>query len=63
VLVTVDGQPRWVGGSWQDYYTLDTESDPGGTHRHSRAVNDLLLHSNAAAGSGFLYRNVSVATL
>ena len=63
VLVTVDGIPGWVGGSWQDYYTMDTESDPGGTHPHSRAVNDLLLHSNGTTGSGFLYRNAEAVTL
>jgi hypothetical protein len=63
VLVTVDGIPAWVGGSWQDYYTMDTESDPGGTHPHSRAVNDLLLHSNGTSGSGFLYRNAAAVTL
>jgi hypothetical protein len=62
VDVSIDGETAWTGGSWQEYYTLDTESDPGNLHPHSRAVNDLLLHSNGPAGSGFLYRNVIVST-
>jgi hypothetical protein len=41
---------------------MDTESDPDGMHRHSRAVNDLLLHGNGSNGIGFLYRNVTVST-
>jgi hypothetical protein len=30
--------------SWEDYYMMDTESDPGGTYPYSRAVNDVLFH-------------------
>ena len=30
--------------SWEDYYMLDTESDPGAAYPYSRAVNDLLFH-------------------
>jgi hypothetical protein len=30
--------------SWEDYYMLDTESDPGATYPFSRAVNDVLFH-------------------
>ena len=30
--------------SWEDYYMLDTESDPGAQYPYSRAVNDLLFH-------------------
>ena len=62
VEVFVDGKSGWTGGSWQDYYTLDTESDPGDAHPGSRAVNDLLLHSNGSAGSGLLFSSVSVST-
>jgi hypothetical protein len=62
VDVSIDGETEWSGGSWQDYYTMDTESDPDGMHRHSRAVNDLLLHGNGSNGIGFLYRNVTVST-
>ncbi|HEX3463754.1 MAG TPA: hypothetical protein VHS78_06880 [Candidatus Elarobacter sp.] len=62
VSVSVDGETVWNGGSWQDYYTLDTESDPGAAHPHSRAVNDLLLHANGSSGIGFLFRNVTVST-
>ena len=63
VAVSVDDDVAWVGTSWQDYYTMDTESDPDGMHRHGRAVNDLLLHANGSNGIGFLYRNVSVTTI
>jgi hypothetical protein len=62
VTVSVDGKNMWTGGSWQDYYTMDTESDPGGLHPGSRAVNDLLLHSNGNGGSGLLFSNVAVST-
>ena len=62
VVVSVDGDAEWTGTSWQDYYTMDTESDPDGMHRNSRAVNDLLLHGNGSNGIGFLYRNVTVST-
>ncbi|MEA2785935.1 MAG: hypothetical protein QOF71_2039 [Candidatus Eremiobacteraeota bacterium] len=30
--------------SWEDYYIMDTESDPGATYPYSRAVNDILFH-------------------
>jgi hypothetical protein len=30
--------------SWEDYYMLDTESDPGAAYPYSRAVNDILFH-------------------
>jgi hypothetical protein len=50
VDVSIDGETG-TGGSWQDYYTMDTESDPDGMHRHSRAVNDLLLHATARTAS------------
>jgi hypothetical protein len=30
--------------SWEDYYMLDTESDPGAAYPYSRAVNDVLFH-------------------
>jgi hypothetical protein len=62
VVVTVDGEESWTGTGWSDYYTMDTESDPGGLHPQSRAVNDLLLHGNGSNGVGFLYRNVTVST-
>jgi hypothetical protein len=40
---------------------MDTKSDPDGLHRHSRAVNDLLLRGNGSNGVGILYRNVAVS--
>lgn len=60
--ISVDAKTAWTGGSWQDYYTMDTESDPDGLRRHSRAVNDLLLHGNRSNGVDFLFRNVTVST-
>jgi hypothetical protein len=36
--------------SWEDYYLMDTESDPGYQYPYSRAVNDLLFRAGNVDG-------------
>ena len=67
VRVFVDGNLVHAGGSWEDYYTLDTESSPTPPDQVSRAVDSLLIRAsgNAApstAGQRFLFDDVSVTT-
>ena len=67
VKVFVDGNLVHTGGSWEDYYTLDTESSPTPADQVSRTVDSLLIRAggNAApstAGKGFLFDDVSVST-
>ncbi len=55
-----------TGGSWEDYYTLDTESSPN-PPRVSRTVDSLLIRAGGnpqldTAGEGFLFDDVSVRT-
>ncbi|HMF04422.1 MAG TPA: hypothetical protein VKH17_06375, partial [Acidimicrobiia bacterium] len=66
VKVFVDGNLVHTGGSWEDYYTLDTESSPN-PPRVSRTVDSLLIRASGnpaldTAGKGFLFDNVSVTT-
>jgi hypothetical protein len=62
VRVFVDGTLVHTGGSWEDYYTLDTESSPT-PPRVSRTVDSLLIRSSgtataSVAGEGFLIDDV-----
>lgn len=66
VKVYVDGNLLHTGGSWEDYYTLDTESSPN-PPRVSRTVDSLLIRASGAAqpntlGNGFLFDDLSVMT-
>ena len=67
VKVFVDGNLVHTGGSWEDYYTLDTESSPTPADRVSRTVDSLLIRAGGnpqldTAGKGFLFDGVSVTT-
>jgi hypothetical protein len=66
VKVFVDGNLVHTGGSWEDYYTLDTESSPN-PPRVSRTVDSLLIRAGGnpqldTAGEGFLFDDISVTT-
>ena len=67
VKVFVDGNLEHTGGSWEDYYTLDTESSPTPADQVSRTVDSLLIRASgdpapATALKGFLFDDVSVTT-
>jgi hypothetical protein len=67
VKVFVDGNLEHTGGSWEDYYTLDTESSPTPADQVSRTVDSLLIRASGdpapdTAGKGFLFDDVSVST-
>lgn len=67
VKVYVDGTLRHTGGSWEDYYTMDTESSPT-PPRVSRTVDSILFRTGgtaapATAGNGFLIDNLSLKSL
>ena len=68
VKVFVDGKLVHTGGSWEDYYTLDTESNqPPNNTFNSRTVDSLLIRAGgtaapSTAGKGFLFDDVSVTT-
>jgi hypothetical protein len=67
VRVFVDGALMHTGGSWEDYYTLDTESSPTPPDQVSRTVDSLLIRASGTAqantlGAGFLFDGVSVTT-
>jgi len=66
VKVFVDGALVHTGGSWEDYYTLDTESSPT-PPRVSRTVDSLLVRASGSpapdtALKGFLFDAMSVKT-
>jgi hypothetical protein len=67
VKVFVDGNLVHTGGSWEDYYTLDTESSPTPADQVSRTVDSLLIRASGTAqadtlGKGFLFDGMSVTT-
>jgi hypothetical protein len=67
VKVFVDGNLVHTGGSWEDYYRLDTESSPTPPDQVSRTVDSLLIRASGTAqadtlGKGFLFDGVSVTT-
>jgi hypothetical protein len=68
VQVFVDGNLVHTGGSWEDYYTLDSESNqPPNDTFTSRTVDSLLIRASGSAtastaGKGFLFDDVSVTT-
>lgn len=67
VQVFVDGNLVHTGGSWEDYYKLDTESSPTPAEQVSRTVDSLLIRAggtaaSSTAGKGFLFDDVSVTT-
>ena len=67
VKVFVDGNLVHTGGSWEDYYKLDTESSPTPADQVSRTVDSLLIRASGnpqvdTAGKGFLFDGVSVTT-
>jgi hypothetical protein len=67
VKVYVDGNLVHTGGSWEDYYKLDTESSPTPADQVSRTVDSLLIRASGnaqadTAGKGFLFDDVSVTT-
>jgi hypothetical protein len=64
VQVFVDGVLKHTGGSWEDYYTMDTESSPA-PPMLSRTVDSLLIRASGTAtpslaGKGFLFDGVSI---
>lgn len=66
VQVFVDGALKITGRSWEDYYTMDTESSPT-PPRVSRTVDSLLFRASGAsapslAGQGFLFDDVAVSS-
>ena len=66
VKVFIDGQLKVTGGSWEDYYTMDTESSPN-PPRVSRTVDSLLIRGSGTAqpglaGEGFLFGNITIST-
>lgn len=66
VRVFVDGSLLYTGGSWEDYYTLDTESSPT-PPRLSRTVDSMLFRAGGTAapdttGNGFLIDNFSLSS-
>ncbi len=66
VRVFVDGGLVHTGTSWEDYYTLDTESSPL-PPRFSRTVDSLLIRASGAAtptvaGQGFLIDAISLSS-
>lgn len=66
VQVFIDGNLVHTGGSWEDYYTMDTESSPT-PPMVSRTVDSLLFRATgtaqpALAGEGYLFDDVSVST-
>jgi hypothetical protein len=68
VKVFVDGTLVHTGGSWEDYYTLDNESNqPPNNTFTSRTVDSLLIRASGSAtastaGKGFLFDDMSVTT-
>jgi hypothetical protein len=67
VKVFVDGNLEHTGGSWEDYYKLDTESSPTPADQVSRTVDSLLIRASGTpapdtALKGFLFDDVSVTT-
>jgi hypothetical protein len=67
VALFVDGHLLRVGGSWEDYYTMDTESSPTPALQHPRTVNRLLIRAKSPAepgtlGQGYLLDNVSYSS-
>jgi hypothetical protein len=67
VQVFVDGNLVHTGGSWEDYYKLDTESSPTPADQVSRTVDSLLIRASGTAEpntatKGFLFDDVSVTT-
>ena len=67
VQVFVDGNLVHTGRSWEDYYTLDTESSPTPADQVSRTVDSLLIRASGTAQpntatKGFLFDDVSVTT-
>lgn len=68
VKVFVDGSLVHTGRSWEDYYTLDGESNqPPNNTFTSRTVDSLLIRASGSAtpdtaGKGFLFDDVSVTT-
>jgi hypothetical protein len=67
VKVFVDGNLVHTGGSWEDYYKLDTESSPTPADQVSRTVDSLLIRASGnpqvdTAGKGFLFDGISVTT-
>jgi hypothetical protein len=66
VQVYIDGVLVHTGGSWEDYYTMDTESSPT-PPRVSRTVDSLLIRATggsvpSVAGQGFLIDNLSLSS-
>lgn len=66
VKVFIDGVLVHTGGSWEDYYTMDTESSPT-PPMVSRTVDSLLIRASGSptagnAGAGFLIDNLSTVT-
>lgn len=64
VKVYIDGSLVHTGGSWEDYYTMDTESSPN-PPRVSRTVDSLLIRAKgpaapSVAGQGFLIDAISL---
>jgi hypothetical protein len=64
VQVFVDGVLKHTGGSWEDYYTMDTESSPT-PPRVSRTVDSILFRTGgtaapATAGKGWLIDNLKL---
>ncbi|HTR18870.1 MAG TPA: SdrD B-like domain-containing protein [Candidatus Paceibacterota bacterium] len=67
VNIYIDDHLMATGTSWEDYYLYDSESNPGFSNDHSRAVRTMLFRAGGAAvpanlDKGFLIDNLTLAS-
>lgn len=67
VTISIDGTQVFTGTSWEDYYLYDTESNPGLTDNHSRAIRTMLFRAGGDAvpgnlGKGYLIDNLTLSS-
>lgn len=66
VSIYIDGNLKYTGTSWEDYYLFDTESNPT-LSDNSRTVDSLLFRAGGTsvpgnAGNGYLFDNLTLSS-